>query len=177
MDAPSQLVAITFADGSVGIMQFLLEIRLSPIGPGVIRQPTTQAIQQEIDKSSFDQPVVSWRALTSGPARGHPEIPTDRSYRNAWVDGGSGVGIRHDMVKARNLHRDVLRLRRAARLVALDIEEFRALRRRVTGITATNIEITDVAQRKQLLLDAPQDPRIDAAATVDDLKIIDLPAT
>lgn len=89
-------------------------------------------------------------------------IPEDRTYRNAWKHDGNTVV--HDMPKARELHRNMLRRARAPKLAELDIEYQRADER--GDATAKQ----DVAARKQALRDCTKHPDIDAAATVDDLK-------
>lgn len=76
-----------------------------------------------------------------------------------------------NMVKARNIWRDRLRAEREPLMDKLDKEWSDAERR---GDTA---KIDAVNARKQALLDAPQDPRIDSAATPQDLKLITLPET
>ncbi len=88
-----QHVAITFEDGSVGIMQFVLTPRL-PVGavvPGYDaetekREATDEAIQHEIDKSSFDSRPVSWRRIKAS------DVPTDRTHRDSWKDDGKKIG-------------------------------------------------------------------------------------
>src|SRR3989304_5450627 len=62
---------------------------------------------------SFDPeqvPVVSWRFVEES------EVPTDRTYRNAWRGTGR---MGHDMAHARELHRNLLREARGPRLAAL----------------------------------------------------------
>lgn len=76
-----------------------------------------------------------------------------------------------NMVKARNIWRDRLRAERKPRMEKLDVEYQRADE---AGDAAWK---ADVANRKQVLRDAPQDPRIDSAATPQDLKLITLPET
>jgi hypothetical protein len=94
-------------------------------------------------------------------------VPTDRAFRDAWTFDGRSFG--HDMVKAREIHRDRLRVQRAPLLVALDVAYARADE---AGDVAAKAEI---AARKQSLRDVTATPAIDAAQTVDDLKAIKLP--
>lgn len=77
--------------------------------------------------------------------------------------------INVDMAKARNIWRDKLRAEREPILKRLDVEYQRA--DEAGNATLKN----DIAQRKQALRDAPQDPRIESAATVQELKLITLP--
>jgi hypothetical protein len=92
------------------------------------------------------------------------DIPTDRSYRGAWVQKGAKVD--HDMSKAREIHKDHLRKLRAPLLGDLDTQYMRADE---TGDAALK---RSIAARKQQLRDVTKDPRIAAAATVEDLKAL-----
>lgn len=96
------------------------------------------------------------------------EIPQDRTYRNAWANRDGK--IEPDMAKAKEVHRDILRRERVPLLAALDIEFMRAVE------AGDQSAIAGIAKRKQALRDAPADPQIDAAETVDTLKAIGLPA-
>lgn len=73
-----------------------------------------------------------------------------------------------DMTKARNIKRDMIRAERAPMLAALDVEFTRALE---SGDTVKQAEIV---AKKQTLRNAPQDPRIDAAQTPDELASINV---
>lgn len=159
-----QLVAITFDDGSVGIMQFVLDPRL-PDGlalPGWDpeagqREASDEAIQHEIDKGSWaPRSPVSWRRIEAA------DVPQDRTYRNAWKDEGHTIG--HDMAKAREIHRAHIRRLREPMLAALDVAYQRADE---AGDKAAKKR---AAERKQLLRDATQHPVIEQAKTVHELK-------
>jgi hypothetical protein len=89
-------------------------------------------------------------------------LPSDRTYRDAWVDTQSG--IIHDMVKARALHLDLVRHARALKLDALDREFNRA-----TG-QGKKTEADSIEAQRQALRDLPQTLDVDSARTVDDLK-------
>ena len=88
------------------------------------------------------------------------DLPTDRSYRNAWTFDGKNFG--HDMARARDIHRDKIRAFRAPLMADLDTQFIRALE--------AGAETKAVVAEKQRLRDAPADPRIEAAGTVADLK-------
>ena len=92
-------------------------------------------------------------------------IPVDRTFRDAWRNNGSGKP-EVDMSAARELWRDRMRAARVPKLAALDVEYQRADE---TGDTARK---ADVARRKQVLRDVTADPRIEAAATPDELKAV-----
>jgi len=91
-------------------------------------------------------------------------VPTDRTFRGAWQFNGDAVEI--DMVAARDIHRDNLRAERKPLLEALDVAYMRALE----DDTGT----VDITAEKQALRDVTADPRIDAAATPDELKALTL---
>lgn len=91
-------------------------------------------------------------------------VPQDRSFRAAWQFNGDAVEV--DMVTAKAIHKDKLRAERKPLLDALDVEFMRTLEQgqATTAITA----------KKQALRDITDDIRIDAAATPEDLKALDL---
>lgn len=93
-------------------------------------------------------------------------VPTDRTYRNAWKGDMLAGTIAVDMVKARAIHRDAIRAARVAALAALDTAVMRA------NEIPDSAEVQRLVARKQALRDFPADPRIDAATTVDALRVI-----
>lgn len=92
------------------------------------------------------------------------EIPLDRTYRNAWVHRDGAIA--HDMTKAADIHRSMLRGKRAPLLAALDVDFMRAFE------SGDMPAIADIGRRKQALRDITRHPDIDAAKTPDDLKKI-----
>jgi len=93
------------------------------------------------------------------------DIPTDRTFRNAWQDPGSGA-VKVDMPKACEIHRARLRELRTPMLAALDVEWMKALE------TGDEQKKTQVAAKKQALRDVTADPAIDAADTPAALKAV-----
>lgn len=91
-------------------------------------------------------------------------IPTDRTFRNAWQYSGNVVEI--DMPTARNIHRDTLREERKPILSGLDVDYMKALEQ--------GSDTSAIVAMKQKLRDVTKDPRIDAAATPDELKALTL---
>ena len=91
-------------------------------------------------------------------------VPSDRTFRGAWQFSGSAVDI--DMAAVRDIHRENLRQARKPLLDALDVDYMKALEQ--GGDTAA------IAAQKQVLRDVTADPRIDAAATPDELKALTL---
>jgi len=166
MEHQIQFIAITFNDGSIGIMQFILDPNLPEnttlIGyeEGKGREATDEAIQSEIDKSSWGElSPVAWRRIEKD------EIPQDRYFRNAWKDTGQ---VEIDMQKAREIQRDELRIERKPHLEQLDVEYMKA-----TEI-GDKQQITEIAEIKQLLRDVTKDPRIEEAETPEELKALTL---
>lgn len=91
-------------------------------------------------------------------------VPSDRTFRGAWQFSGNAVEI--DMAAARDIHRENLRQARKPLLDALDVDYMKALEQ--GGDTAA------IAAQKQVLRDVTADPRIEAAATPDELKALTL---
>jgi hypothetical protein len=106
--------------------------------------------------------VVGWWRMTDTEWE---MMSRDRDYRNAIVRNGSGK-CEHDMPRARELHRNLIRTRRADEFIKLDGEWMRATGR---GDAA---EAARVEAERQKLRDAPADPRIDTASTVEELKAL-----
>ena len=71
-----------------------------------------------------------------------------------------GFGV--DMAKAREIHKDKIRLARIEKLAELDVEFQKALE--------TGASTTDIVAKKQALRDAPADSGITNATTTDELK-------
>ena len=72
------------------------------------------------------------------------------------------MGLSIDMPKARNIHRDQIRITRKDKLAELDIEFQKALE--------TSASTTDIVAKKQALRDAPAAAGISTASNVDELK-------
>ena len=89
------------------------------------------------------------------------EIPTDRSFRNAWEDSGK---IDVNMPKAREIHKERLRQIRAPLLAKLDVEYQRADEQGDAALKA------QIATKKQALRDVSKHSAIAAAKTPDELK-------
>lgn len=92
------------------------------------------------------------------------EVPSDRSYRDAWKSEGGQIV--HCMVKSKEIHKQELRHKRKPLLEALDTEFLRALE---NGDSAA-LEI--IKQKKQELRDVTKHPDITAAQSIEDLKQI-----
>lgn len=145
------LILLMFADSTIGVMSFVLDDHR-----GLVQVATDQNIQREIDRSAFTSTVLSWRRINK------EEIPSDRTFRNAWVDGKDGVEVHMD--KAREIQRTRLREARAPLLAGLDVDQLRAI---VTGDADTTQAIE---KQKQLLRDVTDDSSIDSAILPEELK-------
>ena len=87
------------------------------------------------------------------------EIPSDRTFRNAWQDTN---GITVDMPKAQEITKDRLRAERAPLLTALDVQYQRA--------TEDGRDTTIIISEKQRLRDVTK--LADTATTLDELKAL-----
>lgn len=162
MRAPDTVfIAITFDDGSVGIMQFVTAEYNDKGLARWQRVATDEAIGVEIMRSAFEHVPVSWKRISKD------DVPTDRAYRDAWVE--SGGAITHDMPKARALHLTRLREKRDRRLAALDGPWMRAVGQ------GDKVEADRIETERQALRDLPQTlaPQLSAAQSVDELKLVD----
>lgn len=131
------------------------------------REPTDQAINHEVMRldagwmARGEPGLISWRRISEAE---HFMFNEHRRHRDALEDAGGT--IRHNMPRARELHRDLLRHQRVEKLMALD-GQFNAAR--------TKQAQDAIEAKRQALRDAPADPRIDAAVSVQDLLTITLP--
>lgn len=160
-------LAVTCANGEFVIHHFIVNGRGNVLPSGAkwasahqwYCAPTDKNIQDELDRAFHDRPVVSWRRLSPG------EIPVDRTFRGAWKDDGSF--ITHDLGAAKDIKRQHIRHERARALPELDGQWMRA--------HATGMDTALVERKRQQWRDAPADPRIDAARTIEELAAIPLP--
>jgi hypothetical protein len=154
-----QFVAIEMPNGNVAVMQFLTEYRAPVEGEErlVKREATDEAIEQELQRSGFAG-RKRWQRIDQA------DIPTDRTFRNAWKLDGETVGI--DMAKAREIHKTRIREARAPMLASLDVEYQRADERGEAD------KKRHIADRKQALRDVTADPRLAAAKTAEELAAI-----
>ena len=90
------------------------------------------------------------------------ELPKDRDFRNAWMKGLVGVDI--DIPKARGIHRDNIRGARNPKFAELDVESVRATE------DGDDVKLAAIKTAKQKLRDAPADPAIEQAATLEEIK-------
>lgn len=152
-------IAINFEDGSVGVMLFVTREYTSDGETRWARAADREGVIQEIAKSSYDQKVVSWRFLEKSEVEKIP--PHWREYRNAWKLTDS---ISIDMDAAKEIHKDKLRRLRKPLLEALDVAYMRQLE--------TGEDASAITSQKQALRDVTDDPAIDKATTIEELKAV-----
>ena len=92
-------------------------------------------------------------------------LPTDRSFRDAWVYGDAEV-VEVDMPKAQEIFKDNLRRERQPLLEALDVEYMKAMER--------GEDTTAIVAQKVALRDVTDDARIASATTPDQLGAMDV---
>ena len=91
-------------------------------------------------------------------------IPTDQSFRDAWVGvgiGTTGATITEDITKAKEIHIKQIRLARASKFTDLDVEFQKALE--------TSADTSVIVAKKQALRDAPSASGIATAANTVEL--------
>lgn len=136
--------------------------RLCVIHPVINTHPTPEQItedealeraRKDIPPDAIDPQIVDEAA-----------VPADRTFRNAWT--AAPGQIVHDMAKCRAIHRDRIRALRKPLLESLDAQWMKAIATGDSGAAAA------AEAKRQRLRDAPADPSIDAARTVDELKAV-----
>jgi hypothetical protein len=150
-----QRVAITCADGSLAVMQFVLDDQR-----GIKRDGTDAEIAAEIGKAALESPGVSWRRIAE------EDLPTARDFRNAWRD--TGAAIDHDIAKARSIHMERIRYARDEALRASDAAVMRAEEQ------GKRMDADALKTERQALRDLPATiaPSLAAALTVDELRAL-----
>ena len=152
-------ILLRCADDSVMIMSMILDNDFD-----IKRQGTDEEIMDEISRSSSAWepsrlPIKSWEEIL-------PETVSDRTFRNAWKTNGETID--HDMVKARDIHRDHLRNERLNYFLPLD----NAYRKAEED--GDIIKKEAVRKKKQILRDITIHPDIEKAKNVEELKIAGL---
>lgn len=137
-------IAYTMPDGGVAIVLPASKSSIErDLGPLTYEQYEAHVWARSIPEDAINPRYVDY-----------DEVPTDRAFRNAWVDRD---GITHCMDKCRAIHMDKIRSARNEKLKELDIETMKG---------------NDVQAQKQVLRDLPQTIDLSAADTLEDLKKI-----
>lgn len=169
-------VVARWSDGSVSreSIQLLMRCAGTPVEVGWFKTPqgwrrvATVAVvegylarvaqrRQELDGLT----LLGWRALSPSE---NEMFNRDREYRNAMEDVGGR--IQHNMVKARECHRERLRHINGDRFMGLDREWVNA------SAAGDSVAADAVEAQRKALRDLVDDPRIDAAQSLDELKLI-----
>ncbi len=131
------------------------------------------AVMTLVEGADLSEALRKWGEVNPGKYLSHRDmedsaIPKDREFREAWTDTTPEAVIDIDMVKARKIHLDRIRVKRNAALADLDIESLKAIEKSDTFTLKT------VADQKQALRDLPQNIAVslESAKTIDELKKI-----
>jgi hypothetical protein len=144
------------SDGGVLIMTFQTYVLdYLAINPELLEE----VVEAELDKWPVEMraDVASWQAIPD------EALLADTTFQDAWVVTPEHM-ISVDMPKARDIHRDRLRLMRAPKFEPLERAQRSSLSRGDTATAAV------VEERLQALRDVTDDPAIDLAQTPDELK-------
>lgn len=131
------------------------------------------AVMTLVGDSDVGEALSKWGGLHPNKYISHREmpddaIPEDRTFRDAWADTTPELVIDVDMVKARDIHLERIRVKRNAELSKLDVQATKA---QDIGDAET---LAQIRARKQELRDLPATlaPTLASAASVDALKAI-----
>lgn len=174
-------VAITREDGGVTVMKVITAEYAWDKEQGVrvctqSHDPTPEYIEELIAKRYEPAPghpfgvwssgngkrAVSWRFVADDYGN------EDRTYRNAWKDAPGRSKPDHDMPKAREIHRAYLRRARLAEFCRLDHDY------RLADEANDQAAKKTIGTERQKFRDVTEDPRIEAAQTVEELKALRL---
>jgi hypothetical protein len=173
-------IAIERSDGSVVHLAVATRVRAPtrPRGPGWtlgsdgvwVREVSSESLAAEVRrdeqrwKDLDNVTMVRWRTLTKQEHDWFEDTIVHARYRDSveWV----GDEIRHNMPKARELHRHLIRHQRGEKMVALDGQWMRAIGQGNTS------EAARIDTERQALRDATDNPVIDSATTVSELMVL-----
>ncbi len=145
-------VVFTQSNGTISVMTPIL----TEINPATGVEFT---IQEIIEKDLIPTGITTYSIVDDSI------IPTDRSFRSAWVGNGVGLStatVVEDMAKAKEIHKTNIRSVRTEKFKELDIEYQRA--------TETSADTSAIVAKKQALRDAPAAAGITTAANTTELK-------
>ena len=115
----------------------------------------------EIEKIQSEHPEFTHK-MTTANTTFMMKMPLDMFFSAIEIDESNEPV--YNMVKARNIWRDKIRTDRYKKLKELDVEFQKAFE------TNDSVKIAEITSKKNILRDAPNDPAIDAANTLKDLK-------
>lgn len=149
-------------------MRYILYTR--PDGGLTVRRPVINTHPQRENITEAEAEQRAWDKLPPDAINpefieGH-DIKLDRTlFRDAWEKDGNG-GIRVNMPKAREIHKNALRRIRKPLLEVLDVEYQRA------DEDGNAVLKAQIIARKRVLRDVTDDPAIEAATTPEALKAV-----
>lgn len=151
-------IIYTRPDGGLSVVHPVINTHTVSISTGeVVPVPETlteaEAEQRAWDRLPKDAINPRWADAS--------ELPTDRTFRNAWKDTGK---IEHDLGKCREITKARLRAERAPKLAALDVAFMRSVE---TGDAKAQ---ADIAAQKQVLRDVTA--QVDSVDDLETLKAI-----
>lgn len=122
-----------------------------------VREEITEAEAEQRAWAKLPADAIGPRFVDDGG------IPLDRTFRNAWEDNG---GVKVNMPKAREIHKDFLRGLRKPKLAALDVEY------QIADESGNVALKSSISAKKQALRDVTDDPAIVAARNPAELKVV-----
>lgn len=164
-------VVITRADGGMTVKKIIrTEFNEPQEGdefpfPSLHRDITPEFIEAELAKRPhMFANHQGWEIVPDD----YVDDTTDRTFRNAWVHTKGKGKPDHDMSKAREIHRVYLRKARLAEFCRLDNDY------RIADEAGDVPEKRRIGAERQAFRDVTDDPRIEAAQNVDELKALRL---
>lgn len=153
-------VAATREDGGLTVSRFVISREHPVITPEWINEIYARKARDT------GKVVVSWEIVPNDYLTDDDDV----TYRNAWKHNSGGRKPDHDMPKAREIHRVHLRRARVAEFDRLDNDY------RIADEKSDQKAKKDVGELRQKFRDVTDDPRIEAAQTVEELKALPLKA-
>jgi hypothetical protein len=135
------------------------------VSVGGVAERADPAIVVRKWEEAGDRRALWWRVIDG-------EVSLRDEYRDAWLDH-DGSAPTHDMPKAREVHREHIRARRAPLLAEQDLALMLVDEDETLTAAVRLQRRRAVIAKKKLLRDAPADPRIEAAQTIDELRAVD----
>lgn len=168
-------VAITRTDGGMTIKRIPVRVYEpvhddagNVVGRKVVHEvdPTPAFIEAELAKRPWMFKGATWEIVPND----YVEETTDRTYRNAWKHTKGRGKPDHDIPKAREIQRVYLRHARLAEFCRLDIEYA------IVDEAGDQQAKKEIGAIRQKFRDVTEDPRIEAAQTIEELKVLRLDA-
>jgi hypothetical protein len=161
------LIAIRFADDTIGIMSYLMKERNGT----VLKGDTDAEIEAEIARTPFDQvpgklPIKGWWNLRTDSKTLNRQLEGTKPYRKAWRFDKDTRSITFDMDAARSKHLFMIRYHRDKRLRELDGQYMAATAKGDAAAAAA------VEAERQRLRDIPQTFDLTGATTIQELRAL-----